>query len=253
MAFIFRFPSAVGGVGVWMPRELRRRRTMEMSSVTNNLATTDAEDTNLRNGSRFREDDVGVDDGFGPFPPTSPEPAPPTNGEPRHSPFPPSPSPVPRRPGHGGYIPVPPGDIGAGKKPLDFNLYATKKTVAQGMMDIALLTANANQLRYVLEVGKFGQLTARYYISLTLISLSIIMQLVIGVVLIILGRYKVSDKEHAKKADVLNNWVVLFVFVITVVNVFISSFAIEPMEGVDPILLRSVMAGGAATERIEGN
>ncbi|XP_013772661.1 uncharacterized protein LOC106457761 isoform X1 [Limulus polyphemus] len=33
----------------------------------------------------------------------------------------------------------------------DANLYATKKSVAQGMMDIALLTANACQLKYVLR------------------------------------------------------------------------------------------------------
>ncbi|XP_025408436.1 ninjurin-1-like isoform X3 [Sipha flava] len=37
-------------------------------------------------------------------------------------------------------------------KPLDVNRYATKKTIAQGMLDIALLTANANQLKYILQV-----------------------------------------------------------------------------------------------------
>ncbi|GFV54883.1 hypothetical protein TNCV_4446591 [Trichonephila clavipes] len=34
---------------------------------------------------------------------------------------------------------------------IDVNLYATKKSVAQGMMDIALLTANASQLKYILK------------------------------------------------------------------------------------------------------
>lgn len=34
------------------------------------------------------------------------------------------------------------------------NKYATKKTVAQGMLDIALLTANASQLKYVLQLGQ---------------------------------------------------------------------------------------------------
>lgn len=63
------------------------------------------------NGARLREDIEGVDDGFGPFNPSSP--APPTNGEPRHTPFPPSPSPSPRRPGPGGYTPVPSGGAGA--------------------------------------------------------------------------------------------------------------------------------------------
>lgn len=63
------------------------------------------------NGARLREDNNGVDDGFGPFNPSATDPEPPTNGEPRHSPFPPSPS--PRRPaGPGGYTPVPSGGVG---------------------------------------------------------------------------------------------------------------------------------------------
>ena len=37
-------------------------------------------------------------------------------------------------------------------KSLDANRYATKKTIAQGMLDIALLTANASQLKYILQV-----------------------------------------------------------------------------------------------------
>ena len=39
------------------------------------------------------------------------------------------------------------------QKLLDPNTYATKKTLAQGMLDIALLSASASQLRYALEVG----------------------------------------------------------------------------------------------------
>merc|ERR1712241_1262637 len=39
------------------------------------------------------------------------------------------------------------------KKRLDHNRYATKKTIAQGMLDIALLSSNASQLKYLLQVG----------------------------------------------------------------------------------------------------
>ena len=35
---------------------------------------------------------------------------------------------------------------------LNVNYYATKKTISQGMLDIALLTANAAQLKYILQV-----------------------------------------------------------------------------------------------------
>jgi hypothetical protein len=53
------------------------------------------------------------------------------------------------------------------------NTYAAKKTVAQGMMDIALITANANQLRYILE---FGGRNTVFYITTTLIVISILLQ-----------------------------------------------------------------------------
>lgn len=63
-----------------------------------------------------------------------------------------------------------------------------------------------------------------------------------------------SKEHHAQKADTLNNWVVLGVFIITVINVFISSFSIEPFHGVDPVLLRNAVDKNVAgvTEKILG-
>ena len=58
-------------------------------------------------------------------------------------------------------------------KTIDANRYATKKTIAQGMLDIALLTANASQLKYILQVGERHEF---YKLMLVLISLSIILQ-----------------------------------------------------------------------------
>jgi len=56
---------------------------------------------------------------------------------------------------------------------LDPNVYATKKTIAQGMLDVALLTANASQLKYLLQLGKDHDF---YYLMVTLISLSLVLQ-----------------------------------------------------------------------------
>ncbi|XP_064087218.1 ninjurin-1-like isoform X2 [Macrobrachium nipponense] len=237
-----------------MPRSLRRRTAMsnvELAPMAN-IRETDVELIGEENGNPNprRGADDGIDDGF--EDPTSNKP---TNGGPRtpvpRTPVPRSPSPAPG-PGRGGYIPVPTDPALGGKpgrKPLDVNTYATKKTVAQGMMDLALLTANANQLRYVIESGKYGNTDVNYYVSMVLIIISIIMQLVIGIALIFMGRYDVSREHHAVKADRLNNWVVLGVFLITIINVFVSSFAIEPMS---PSLLRSALAESAerVTERI---
>ena len=60
------------------------------------------------------------------------------------------------------------------RKTLDANRYATKKTIAQGMLDIALLTANASQLKYVLSLGAENH--PFYHLMLSLIIVSIVLQ-----------------------------------------------------------------------------
>ncbi len=60
---------------------------------------------------------------------------------------------------------------------LDANRYATKKTIAQGMLDVALLTANASQLKYVLTKGNDEDGGHPFYtLMLTLIVISIVLQ-----------------------------------------------------------------------------
>lgn len=56
---------------------------------------------------------------------------------------------------------------------LNMNQYATKKTLAQGMLDLALLTANVSQLKYLLDVG---DLHPYYTLLLSLIIVSICLQ-----------------------------------------------------------------------------
>ncbi|CAM1322436.1 Uncharacterised protein g8101 [Pycnogonum litorale] len=109
------------------------------------------------------------------------------------------------------------------RSPLDINIYATKKTVAQGMLDIALLTANASQLKYVLREGY----THEYYLlNLSLLGTSIFLQLLVGMLLIVKGRYNLNIEDQQDKADSINNVTVVCIFLITVVNVVLSSFGI---------------------------
>ncbi|KAJ8719849.1 hypothetical protein PYW08_012024 [Mythimna loreyi] len=105
----------------------------------------------------------------------------------------------------------------------DVNTYQQKKNLAQGMMDLALLSANANQLRYVVESASTHPY---FYPSLIFISLSIIIQVMVGVGLIMNSRYDVNDHKERCKADKINNMTVLGIFLITIVNVFITSFSV---------------------------
>ncbi|KAL5292909.1 hypothetical protein ACFFRR_011585 [Megaselia abdita] len=104
----------------------------------------------------------------------------------------------------------------------DVNIYQHKKTLAQGMMDLALLSANANQLRYVIQM----QQSFYFYVSLIFIALSIVLQVAVGVGLIWNSRYNVKDEREICKANKANNYTVIGIFVVTVVNVFISAFGV---------------------------
>ncbi|XP_049545102.1 ninjurin-A-like [Anopheles darlingi] len=104
----------------------------------------------------------------------------------------------------------------------DVNVYQQKKNLAQGMMDLALLSANANQLRYVLDSGKKDH--PYYYINLVFISSSIIAQVAVGIGLIWKSRYNIKREADLCKADRINNLVTIGIFIITIVNVLISAF-----------------------------
>ncbi|KAM8740854.1 ninjurin-2-like isoform 4-T7 [Acanthopagrus schlegelii] len=107
---------------------------------------------------------------------------------------------------------------------LNMNLYATKKTVSEGMLDIALFLANITHMKTVIEQGA----GYRYYIAvLTLISFSLALQIVAGVLIIIIARRDVSEESNQKRLDGLNNTVTILIFLIFVTNIFISVFGME--------------------------
>lgn len=54
----------------------------------------------------------------------------------------------------------------------------------------------------------------------------------IGIALIFLGHYKVSPGRDNTKANTINNWTVVGIFVITVLNVLIAAFTIDHTAGI---------------------
>jgi len=85
---------------------------------------------------------------------------------------------------------------------LDANRYATKKTIAQGMLDVALLTANASQLKYVLQLGDSHPF---YELMISLIVISIILQVVAGILFLVIGGLNINDgSPNQRTADILN-------------------------------------------------
>uniref|UniRef100_A0A8D2FUC9 Ninjurin 2 n=1 Tax=Theropithecus gelada TaxID=9565 RepID=A0A8D2FUC9_THEGE len=106
-------------------------------------------------------------------------------------------------------------------QPVNLNHYATKKSVAESMLDVALFMSNAMRLKAVLEQGP----SSHYYITLvTLLSLSLLLQVAIGVLLVVIARLNLNEVEKQWRLDQLNNVATVLVFFTVVINVFITAF-----------------------------
>ncbi|KAF4804449.1 Ninjurin-1 [Turdus rufiventris] len=108
--------------------------------------------------------------------------------------------------------------------PININHYANKKSAAESMLDVALLMANASQLKAVMEQGP----SFSFYIPLIiLISLSLTLQVLVGVLLIFLVKYDLNNPAKHGKLNFLNNLATGLVFIIVVVNIFITAFGVQ--------------------------
>lgn len=117
-------------------------------------------------------------------------------------------------------------------RPINVNHYANKKSVAESMLDVALLMANASQLKAVVDQGP----SFSFFLPMVvLISISLVLQICVGVLLIFLVRYDLNNPAKHAKLDFLNNLATGLVFLIVVVNVFITAFGVQkPIRDLEP-------------------
>uniref|UniRef100_UPI003AAA8694 ninjurin-1-like n=1 Tax=Centroberyx gerrardi TaxID=166262 RepID=UPI003AAA8694 len=104
------------------------------------------------------------------------------------------------------------------------NHYANKKSAAESMLDVALLMANASQLKAVLEQGSDFYL---YIPIITLITISLCLQITVGVLLIFIVRWNLNDEQKHWRLNIMENLATGLVFIIVVVNVFITAFGVQ--------------------------
>ncbi|XP_033982541.1 ninjurin-1-like [Trematomus bernacchii] len=104
------------------------------------------------------------------------------------------------------------------------NHYANKKSAAESMLDVALLMANASQLKAVMEQGP----NFSFYIPIiTLISISLCLQVAVGVLLIFTVRWNLNDEQRHWRLNIMENLTTCLVFIILVVNIFITAFGVH--------------------------
>ncbi|MCJ8743020.1 hypothetical protein PDJAM_G00088880 [Pangasius djambal] len=109
-------------------------------------------------------------------------------------------------------------------QPLNMNHYATKKTVAESMLDVALLMANASQLKAVLEQGP----EFKYYLTvIVLIAVSLLFQVLAGAFFILMARKDLNIVANQRKLDVMNNIATALVFFTVIINIFVTAFGVQ--------------------------
>ncbi|XP_070193385.1 ninjurin-1-like [Littorina saxatilis] len=147
---------------------------------------------------------------------------------------------------------------------LSNNQYTVRKMAAQAMMDVALMMANISQLRTLMAGGSTN--ITYFYLLISLVVFSLISQLVFGILIFIIWvresaaqqreeyeqnmrdkeirsgdtssgavlklRFSLVRQREQFQRDVitnrLNHVTMVLVFLITVVNMFITGFGIQP-------------------------
>ncbi|XP_072510191.1 ninjurin-2 isoform X2 [Notamacropus eugenii] len=110
--------------------------------------------------------------------------------------------------------------------PINFNHYATKKSVSESMLDVALFMSNATRLKAVLE----QEPSSPYYtVLVTLLSISLFLQVVIGILLIITARINLNEVSKQQWLNQLNNTTMVMVFITVIINILITAFGVQKM------------------------
>lgn len=101
--------------------------------------------------------------------------------------------------------------------------YASTKNVSQGFMNISLLSANACQLKLVLKAGPESDF---YQMLLYMITSSIALQIIVGLILVSKYMVEVDGLTEGEKATALrlNSLATSLVTLITALNVIVSTF-----------------------------
>ena len=106
---------------------------------------------------------------------------------------------------------------------FDPNGYATIKTISGGLIDVALLTSNALNIKYLAQQDPTqNQL---HYASLSLLVISIIVQVIISILCGLVGFININNEAGQKEATSLNKAMLGLSVLATVVNILVATFS----------------------------
>ncbi|CAF0857774.1 unnamed protein product [Didymodactylos carnosus] len=100
-----------------------------------------------------------------------------------------------------------------------YNRYATKKTIAEGSFEIALLITNAVQLKVLL--GHMDR-TPLWWVGIALVSASLLIQVLNGCILVILGLDDITKQRRQTRLVSLNNLSLILSVILSAVNIVLN-------------------------------
>ncbi|XP_077983445.1 ninjurin-2-like [Glandiceps talaboti] len=111
---------------------------------------------------------------------------------------------------------------------FDANTYSGKKTVTQALFDLALISANASHLKLLFQHHWMGLTPDFFVFVVTLLVLSITLQLATAVILFVKIRLDINRVEDQNIANRLNDCATMMIVFVTILNIFVSAFSSVP-------------------------
>lgn len=108
-----------------------------------------------------------------------------------------------------------------------FNSYATRKTLATGFFNLALVATNFAQMKALIAPtqGRTTTWNALNIVLMTFIGLSLLLQFIVGIMLVFLAKQgEFIDEDKRNQLIRSNNGATLLVVAISIINIFINVF-----------------------------
>jgi hypothetical protein len=103
-----------------------------------------------------------------------------------------------------------------------FNSFATRKTIAAGFFNLALVTTNFAQMKQLITKNAWVPLNI---ICMTFVGLSLLLQFVVATLLVFLAKSgEFIDEDKRNQLIRSNNVTTFLVLIITILNIFINVF-----------------------------
>ena len=106
---------------------------------------------------------------------------------------------------------------------FDVNNYAITKTVAKGLLNVALLTDNAKLLKSTIELGP--EKAEFYPVILTLVIISIVLQTAMAIMGVFVGGKNINFEENQTKATKLNRAILICAVLTVIDNILLAAFS----------------------------